>query len=436
MLIRFSLENWMSFRDRATLSMIASRERQHGECIPRLSKYQTGILPVTAIFGPNASGKTGLFSALDFVRSLVVDGTSHSDEPIPVQPFLPDAPDGTRPTHFILELLIDEIIYEFRGSLNGRSVLEEQLTVITSTSEKVMYRRRKGKPNFHKSLARDRFLRFVFNSTRDNQLFLTHSVLLNADRFRPVYDWFKNTLRLISPDFLFTSPERFPASGNPLHETMNERLRELDIGIERLEVEDIPSERLSLSGQELARLQADAGESRLVRLQGSGRNLVLGSRDGMPYAGKLVAVRREADGTEIRRDLDRESSGVQRIAALLPAIIDLSSGDRKSAVHVIDDMDRSLHTLLTVDLVRQYLARCSDTTRSQLLFSAHDLLLMDQHLLRRDEMWVTERRDPGTGSSSLIAFSEYGDIRYDKDIRKSYLKGHLGGIPRPGSRHS
>ena len=58
----------------------------------------------------------------------------------------------------------------------------------------------------------------------------------------------------------------------------------------------------------------------------------------------------------------------------------------------------------------------------------HDVLLMDQQLLRRDEMWVAER--DASGASNLIAFSEYNDIRYDKDIRKSYLQGRLGGIPR------
>ena len=67
-------------------------------------------------------------------------------------------------------------------------------------------------------------------------------------------------------------------------------------------------------------------------------------------------------------------------------------------------------------------------TRSQLLFTTHDVLLMDQKLFRRDEMWIVERTIQG--ESSLVPFSEYKDVRYDKDIRKSYLQGRLGGIPR------
>ena len=98
------------------------------------------------------------------------------------------------------------------------------------------------------------------------------------------------------------------------------------------------------------------------------------------------------------------------------------------AVYVIDEVDRSLHTLLTRCLLEDYLASCGTNNRTQLLLTTHDVLLMDQRWMRRDEMWVTERDN--SGASSLLSFSEYPDVRYDKDIRKSYLQGRLGGIPR------
>jgi len=74
MLVRFSLQNWMSFRDRMTFSMVASRERQHGGRVPRIGKYQMGVLPVAAVYGGNASGKTNFFKALSFAKALVVKG--------------------------------------------------------------------------------------------------------------------------------------------------------------------------------------------------------------------------------------------------------------------------------------------------------------------------------------------------------------------------
>ena len=72
MIVSFSLENWMSFRNQVTFSMVASRERQHGDRVPKLGKYQTRVLPVAAIYGGNASGKTNFFKALSFAKALVV----------------------------------------------------------------------------------------------------------------------------------------------------------------------------------------------------------------------------------------------------------------------------------------------------------------------------------------------------------------------------
>ena len=125
--------------------------------------------------------------------------------------------------------------------------------------------------------------------------------------------------------------------------------------------------------------------------------------------------------------MSQESDGSQRVIDLLPAFLMISAAKSRK-VFVIDEVDRSLHTLLTKRLLETYLSSCSAESRAQLLFTTHNVLLMDQRLLRRDEMWVTERNADGV--SSLFSFSEYKDVRYDKDIRKSYLQGRLGGVPR------
>jgi AAA15 family ATPase/GTPase len=158
-----------------------------------------------------------------------------------------------------------------------------------------------------------------------------------------------------------------------------------------------------------------------------GERFVVTRRNGELTAKKLITYHSKSDGTETEFETRQESDGSQRVIDLLPAFLDLlAEGSKK--VYVIDEIDRSLHTLLTRRLLEMYLSNCSATSRTQLLLTTHDVLLMDQQLLRRDEMWVSER--DSSGASSLFSFSEYKDIRYDKDIRKSYLQGRLGGIPR------
>ena len=150
-------------------------------------------------------------------------------------------------------------------------------------------------------------------------------------------------------------------------------------------------------------------------------------KNGELTAKKLVTYHPRADGTQAKFEIRQESDGSQRVIDLLPTFLELAAAGSKK-VFVIDEVDRSLHTLLTRQLLQAYLASCSAETRTQLLLTTHDVLLMDQQLLRRDEMWVAERKH--TGESTLSSFAEYKDVRYDKDIRKSYLQGRLGGIPR------
>jgi AAA15 family ATPase/GTPase len=134
----------------------------------------------------------------------------------------------------------------------------------------------------------------------------------------------------------------------------------------------------------------------------------------------------KTDGTEIPFEIRQEADGSRRIIDLLPAFLDLSNPGSKR-VTIIDELDRSLHTLLTRHMIESYLSCCTPESRSQLLLTTHDALLMDQQLFRRDEIWVAER--DVEGNSTLTPFSEFRDVRYDKDIRKSYLRGRLGGIP-------
>lgn len=426
MIISFSIENWMSFRDPVSFSMVASRERQHGERVPKVEKYQTRILPVAAIYGANASGKTNFFEALKFVRSLVVNETA-PDKMISVKPYRLDSRYRRKPSRFRLELLIDETIYDFSFAVTRKAVIEERLVQITSTSEKTLYDRQGDEPNLHSSLGRKQFLHFAFQGTRDNQLFLTNSVSQKIDAFKPVYDWFRSTLRLIAPSSVYKKFKNFLDEEHPLNNAINEMLPQLDTGISRLGEEEVLFDNIPLEEDFKSELEEKIEEGKYTEISLGKERFVFTRKAGDIVAKKLVAFHTKPDGTEVKFKIRQESEGSQRLIDLLPAFLEESTFGLEK-VHFIDEVDRSLHTLLTRRLLELYLASCSQKSRAQLLFTTHDILLMDQDLLRRDEMWVTEKNSEG--SSDLFSFSDYKDIRYDKDIRKSYLQGRLGGVPR------
>ena len=207
-------------------------------------------------------------------------------------------------------------------------------------------------------------------------------------------------------------------------------LPRLDTGIAHLGSEEIPFENIPLSEQLKTELQEEVKEDKSVHLErkeNPADRIVITRKGEELIAKRLVTFHSKSDGTEARFEIHQESDGSQRVIDLLPAFLELSAQTLQK-VYVIDEIDRSLHPLLIRQLLEIYLDSCSKETRTQLLLTTHNVMLMDQHLLRRDEMWAAERDEAGV--SSLFSFSEYKDVRYDKDIRKSYLQGRMGGIPQ------
>ena len=263
------------------------------------------------------------------------------------------------------------------------------------------------------------------DGTQDNQLFLTNSISQKVKDFKPIHDWFKNSLKLITPAAQFARFERFFDENHKF----NNFLSQLDTGIQYLGGEEIPFENLPLDDSIRKELKEKIKEGITARISShpNGERIIITKKEGNLIAKKLVAYHLTPEKHRIKFNMQEESDGSKRIIDLLPAFLEISDIESKK-IFIVDELDRSLHTILTRQLLKAYLSCCSVKSRSQLLFTTHDVLLMDQNLFRRDEMWITERNS--TGNSSLLSFSEFKDVRYDKDIRKSYLQGRLGGIPQ------
>ena len=428
MLVQFTLENWKSFRDEITFSMVATREKQHGDRIYKSDKLKNKILPAAAIFGGNASGKTNFIKALEFAQQFIVGGTKPSQS-ISVDPFILNPLTKSQPTRMSFTFLIDEMCYEFSFAVTEYEVTKETLRTISPYTEKTIYQRTGNEIVYkQKEMAKDKFYEFVAQSTRSNQLLLTTMINLNADRFRPVYDWFAQHLHIIGPRYRFTNFELFLDRNYPLKDWVNSRIKLFDSGITQLEGVDISLDQVPLSETEINDLSEQLGECKSARLSVNprGDRHVISKMNNQLSAVKLISYHKSSDGCNVEFEVARESSGTQRLIDLLPAFQVLSSSDAQN-LFVIDEIDRSLHSDLITQLVEEYLSNCSNSSKSQLILTTHNLMLMDQQIFRRDELWVTERDN--TENTDLISLCAYKNIRFDKDIRKSYLEGRLGGIP-------
>ena len=433
MLLRFSVENWMSFRDEATLDLVATREEQHPEHIAAIEKYDLKLLPVAAVYGANASGKSNLIKAMRFAQQFITDPPK-PDAPIPVKPFRLSKESSQRPTSFRFEILIGEPIYEYSFSVTKDKVTHEELKQINKASEEILFRRLEGKLDPPDQFPDRSALRFAFEGTQDNQLYLTNSVSQKQTEFKPVFDWFKHNLILILPVWVDTKSPRIPSDRHPLFSKLTTRLRDLDSGVFDLHHVDLPPEKI-FPKELLDGLTSHLKEGEWLsfanplfedELFENDNDVFFCRENGKVIARRLAPIHKTEDGDEIPFRLADESDGTRRLIGLLQSLLWLE--EQYPLTLVVDELDRSLHSNLTRNLLEHFLAQRTASSRSQLIFTTHDTQLMTQDLFRRDEIWITERDQ--FGASKLVAFSEFKDVRKDKDIRKSYLQGRMGGVPR------
>lgn len=428
MLLKFKFSNWASFKNEAEFSMLGTLERQHQERVPRLKRHGgRKVLPIASLYGGNASGKTKFIQAMAFARDFVVEGVG-VDAVIPVKPYRPADDSAPQPSRFEFLILVDEDVYGFSFGVNAKRVVSERLFKMKGDAEVELYSRSLDEIVLGNDLEDPPFLKYAAKGTRENQLFLNNAVMQKGLQFLPVFDWFRNQLEIITPDSRYLPVEQFFQPQSPLCTRVQESLSQLDTGITRLRGIPVPWGNLPISDEERERLEKVVQEGAVFRTRLHNEVYVVRRTSGQLTAEKMVAIHVGKDGSETPFDMSWESDGTLRVIDLLPAFFTM--GEKASRkVFLIDELDRSLHPSLTRHLVETYLAGITPDSRTQIIFTTHDVQLMDQKIFRRDEMWAMERsRFDG---SVLIPFSDFNsDIRYDKDIRKSYLQGRMGGVPQ------
>lgn len=440
MLLNLSINNWMSYRDDAELNLVGSLERQHKETLAKIPGFRSKYaLPTAAIYGGNASGKTNIFKALAALKHMATTDCGVSGI-LPIEPFRLDLVGSRAPTSLDIMFLAGSSVYRYYLEATPNRVVNESLERISEKCDVLIFERDGLADDFSFGpgvFAEPEHAEYAAKSTRVNQLFLQSAVAQNIVELEEPYLWFAQSLELVGVGSQAWSFATALGSRDGFLSFASAMLAQLDTGIDRLVGEAVGEDALPRDVALRKRVAAlSDGEILTVLLEGAGGDygfemLAVRKGDSGPDVERLRTVHIGPDGSEHRFSLGMESSGTKRLMGLLPMLFDLSTkvpGGEK--VYVVDELDRCLHTMLTKRLVQDFVATCGSSTRKQLLFTTHDLLLMDQSVMRRDEMYITER---GLGGASeLVALAEYKDLRYDKDLVRSYLDGRFGGIPMFG----
>lgn len=436
MIVKFSCQNIYNFLEETTLDLVASSDDSHGGHVVEAGGA-VRILKAAVIYGANAAGKSNFVRALKTLLDLVSEGTRPNQQ-LPYHPFRLDENAMRSPTVFDLTFMVDGVIHRYGVVYNGTRIIEEQLTGYRGNREVDLFTRQtsdKGEVvvRISTSLAKGQraaFLRFVAEGTRPNQPFLTECAEKNVKELAAVLDWFASGVVVINPNSHYLKLPTLLKDHGEIRDVFCQFLQNADTGIGDLSVEE-----MEVDDEELGRLPAEfreelppASNSHLALNVGDDIQIYTrGDGDSIRRLDIRVGHRTKKNGKARFFPISDESDGTRRLMHLIPMMIPTAI---QGPVFVVDELNRSLHPLLSRSLVQTFLAGEQEGSNRQLILTTHETLLLDLDILRRDEIWFMEKdRD---GSSSLRSLQEY-KVRKDLRIEKGYLSGRFGAIPIMGA---
>ncbi|WP_406855675.1 ATP-binding protein [Alsobacter sp. KACC 23698] len=423
MLMAFRFSNFRSFKDRAEISLKAHRSDKSLPDVPIAAAVGTrrtmDVLPVAAIYGANAAGKTNVLNALDYMQDAVIfshsawkpgGGTLLKQFRMPSSQ-LADMPQSI----FEVDIVLDNNLYTYGFSGNAKFFNAEWLHTYPLGRERTLFRRKTNSNDgkFDTTLkfsphlsGDDRDLNSMARRTRENSLFLAVAAQENQLEAKRVLEWFSNTLRI--------DPLAFDATRSSSMDTSS------------------LIEGRSLLFQEVLGILKAADRSLVdVEVQAADKELPFDIQD--PKLQELLIAQNrfdisfvhEYDGERLVVPFRDESSGIRKLYGLASGIVAaLLLGDTL----VVDELEKSIHPAMARYIIDLFQSKSTNLGNGQIIFSTHDTNLLDQSLIRRDQIWFVEKNACQSELYSLLEFSP----RKDENLETGYLRGRYGALPALG----
>lgn len=403
MLIRFNFKNFKSFKDENVLDMEATSLKEHEYNVVKTDNIN--LLKVAAIYGANASGKTNVLQAFDYMKKrILVSDDSKKNSPIDednVYSFMIN----NEPISLEVEILTkNNKIYKYGFDVLKDSIVSEWLYIKKINKFYLVFEREKNNVTM-KSNNKISGLANIDERT----LFLNIYSKIDKDNedFNNVYDWFVNA--------------NYLDLGNPRFEDfINTRISLKILSDEKYKKELLRFIKTFDSGIEGIKTTPDSIEE----VQNNNRVV------------KVELIHRGENNELKALPLELESNGTRKMFHLFDFFMDAL---RNGMVLFIDELDAKLHPLLTRYIINLFHNSETNISNGQLIYSTHDTVNLNKDTFRRDEIWFTEKNKDGV--SELYALSDYildeedgnnksgKKVRNDATYNKDYLTGRYGAIP-------
>jgi energy-coupling factor transporter ATP-binding protein EcfA2 len=414
MILRFGVENFRSFRDRAELSFVSTARKDEPALRFPTSGTPHGVLPVVGLWGANASGKSNLLAALVGMQNAVAMsfvGLS-PDQEVPWIPWRMMTAMGAPPTKMDLDILVGGVRHHYGFRFDSRGFSEEWLYAWPGRARRVLFHRNHADADpwyFGPSL---KDARRIVKATRPNSLFLSAAAQHNHKSLKSVYGAITGGLIAVPA---------LKSEGHPLFRPGSAILD--------------PGNRTML----LAALAAADLDVRSVReVERHDETVLLKVQQSLTRDPQLASLVAELDSTGPLRELwfthgasgesgwevppPLESRGTHAFLHRFDVLLQILSD---GVLWIADELDQSLHPDLCRELIRLFTDPATNRHGAQLLFATHQRDLLTT--LRTDEVLLVEKdRD---GASSLRAASDFRELRTRDDLRRAHEQGRVGGVP-------
>ena len=400
MILEFSVKNFLSFKEKVTFSMIANSNKELNDNYVEIGGNK--VLKSAAIYGANASGKSNLFKILTLVVLMLRSSNSVDiNAKLPLIPFKLDKGSVNKPSEFEIKFILDETRYVYGFIADKDKIYDEYLYYYPNGRETKIFDR--TNINEYSYTQKDeKILREIEAKNAQNKFFLATATNWNFDKTKAAYNFLTNGIGTCN------NLEILKNMAYKMYETNPDYLK--DFAIDFLQKADFNIEDYQIS-------QIDVPGEFLTEIP----EFITKTLPDKPKAYQVLFKHKNSDNY---LSIDEESLGTQMIFAFIPFLAD-SLKNKK--VLIIDELDKSLHPFLVQYIVEIFNDAEINKNGSQLIFNTHDTNLLDLNILRRDQIWFTEKNSE-TGESDLYSLSDFS-VRKQENVEKGYMLGRYGAVP-------
>lgn len=431
MIIRFTVSNFLSFKEETEFNMLTGDIKRHPHHVYKHPNVD--VLRAAAIYGANGAGKSNLIKAIDFLKRLVLGENVLSS----YQKFKLSKEFSNKPSELGIEFDINGVVYAYGIVFNYERVLEEWLYKVTFDKEdELIFTRhtdenKVSKLNFNeKYLQTEKDRYFVEFYEKElltaNITFISTTKNEHFEEILSIKRWFKENITLITPTSRPLGYYKKVFEMEELKTSFNTMIPQFSTGLKKIDFikKEINEENAikTLGNVKFDFLKKNPKHCFIPSLK---KNIYIYTCENEKiYQNELVGFHNSTDGF-IQFHLDEESDGTIRLLDFISLIFDIRD---KDGLIIIDEIDRSIHPSLT----KVFLSKLMEIpkTKGQIIFTTHESNLLDLDIFRQDEIWFAEKNNEG--ATQLYPLSDF-KTRADLDIRKGYLNGRFGAIPFLGN---